>query len=391
VLNNACPGQPAGQPACTVELQFVTPQGAYQYDALLRNHAGYIQAEAEATDGVRATIGVRYEYADERVTPVLSATTRLKNDYFLPAATLTWNFAADMQLRASAAKTISRPQFRELAPQQFRDPDSDRLFFGNPNLRDTKLYNLEGRYEWFFARDQRFTLGGFYKRIDNPIEQVGFYPGSDDRLQTGFTNLPSATLYGGEVEVQKYVPLDFMDSDFFATRRLLAIANYTYTKSSINASAECVPDPASGPNAPPANGCASGFGRANLLFRDGASLTGQSDHLVNVQLGIEDTKALSQLTVLFNYASNRVTNRGPSNLSGSGFQPDIIERPGIRLDVVLRQGFEIAGGKFELKAEARNLTRTRFQESQQFDSGKTVFINRYTLGRVFSLGLSTTF
>jgi len=391
VLNNACPGQAVGQPACTVELQFVTPQGAYQYDALLRNHAGYVQVEAEAIDGVRATIGVRYEYADERVTPVQSATTRLKNDYFLPASTLTWNFAADMQLRASASKTISRPQFRELAPQQFRDPDSDRLFFGNPNLRDTKLYNLEGRYEWFFARDQRFTLGGFYKRIDNPIEQVGFYPGSDDRLQTGFTNLPSATLYGGEVEVQKYVPLDFMDSDFFATRRLLAIANYTYTKSSINASSECVPDPASGKNAPPANGCPSGFGRANTLFRNGASLTGQSDHLVNLQLGIEDTKALSQLTVLFNYASNRVTNRGPSNLSGSGFQPDIIERPGIRLDVVLRQGFEIAGGKFELKAEARNLTRTRFQESQQFDSGKTVFINRYTLGRVFSLGLSTTF
>ncbi|KQU62262.1 TonB-dependent receptor [Sphingomonas sp. Leaf339] len=389
VLNNACPL--VGTGACTVQLQFVTPQGAYEYDALLRTHAGYVQAEAEATDGVRATIGVRYETADERVTPIMSPTRRLKNDYFLPAATLTWNFAADMQLRASASKTISRPQFRELAPQQFRDPDSDRLFFGNPNLVDTKLYNLEGRYEWFYARDQRVTLGGFYKRIDNPIEQVGFYPGSDDRLQTGFTNLPSATLYGGEFEVQKFFPLGFLNSDFFATRRLLAIANYTYTKSKINASDTCVPNPGDVNGTLRLNGCAAGFGFASSLFRSDAPLTGQSDHLVNLQLGIEDTKSLSAATLLFNYASERVTNRGPSNLSGSGFQPDIIEKPGIRLDLVVRQGFDLIGGRFELKAEARNLTGTQYQERQTFDSGNVVYINRYKQGRIFSLGLSTTF
>ncbi|MCH3755907.1 TonB-dependent receptor, partial [Campylobacter coli] len=107
----------------------------------------------------------------------------------------------------------------------FRDPDSDRLFFGNPNLRDSQLYNLEARYEWFFGRDQRFTAAGFYKRIDNPIEQVGFYTGADDRLQTGFTYLPKATLYGGEVELQKYFKLgDVFGGDFFATRRALFIA-----------------------------------------------------------------------------------------------------------------------------------------------------------------------
>ncbi|WP_445193241.1 TonB-dependent receptor domain-containing protein [Sphingomonas sp. Tas61C01] len=373
--------------ANNIQLQFSTPLGAYAYDASLEIHAGYVQAEAEAIDGVRATIGVRYETADERVTPIDSPTTRLNNEYFLPASTLTWNFATDMQLRASASKTISRPQFRELAPQQFRDPDSDRLFFGNPLLRDSKLYNLEARYEWFFARDQRFTLGGFYKRIDNPVEQVGFYTGADDRLQTGFTNLPSARLYGGEVEVQKFFPLDFLKSDFFTTRRAVLIANYTYTNSSITSDAQCVPNVLN----QTLGGCQAGFGPAATQFRDGAPLTGQSDHLVNVQLGIEDTGSLSQLTLLFNYASDRVTNRGPANLSGVGFQPDIIEKPGIRLDLVGRQGFEVLGGRWELKAEARNLTGTRYQESQTFDGGNQVFINRYKQGRVFTLGVSTTF
>ncbi len=383
-LNNACPQ--IGPNLCTIQLQFNTPLGAYAYDASLRIHAGYAQAEAEALDGLRAVIGIRYETADERVTPVDTATTRLDNSYWLPAATLTWNFARDMQLRASAAKTISRPQFRELAPQQFRDPDSDRLFFGNPLLRDSELYNLEARYEWFFARDQRFTLAGFYKRIDNPVEQVGFYTGSDDRLQTGFTNLPRATLYGGEVEVQKYVPLSGL-GELFASRRAVLIANYTYTKSSITADDACVPNVLN----QTLGGCPTGFGPAQLQFRDGAALTGQSDHLVNLQLGIEDTESLSQATVLFTYASDRVTNRGPANLSGVGFQPDIIERPGVRLDLVVRQGVELAGGKFEIKAEARNLTRTRYRESQTFAGGNEVFINRYDLGRVFSLGVSATF
>lgn len=392
VLNNATPLAPTvpGQPRPTVNLLFSTVAGAYAYDAKLEIHAGYAQAEAEVTDGLRATAGIRYEDAREQVTPIGTATTVLDNSYWLPAGTITWNFAPDMQLRVAGSKTLSRPQFRELAPQQFRDPDSDRLFFGNLNLRDSELYNLEARYEWFFARDQRVTLAGFYKRIENPIEQVGFYTGSDDRLQTGFTNLPDATLYGAEFEVQKYVPLVGL-GEAFATRRLVAIANYTYTKSEITADDTCVPNPASARGAPGVGGCASEFGPANLLFRDGAALTGQSDHLVNLQLGVEDTAALSQVTLLFNYASERVTNRGPSNLSGVGFQPDIVERPGIRLDLVARQGFDLLGGRIEVKAEARNLTGTRYRERQTFEGGNVISINSYRQGRIFSLGASVAF
>jgi TonB-dependent receptor len=386
-LFNACPQRGTG--ACTIQLQFNTQNGAYAYDAGLEIHAGYVQAEAEVSDGLRAVAGVRYETAREEVTPIGNPSTILKNGYWLPAGTLTWNFASDMQARLSGAKTISRPQFRELAPQQFRDPDSDRLFFGNPNLRDSELWNLEARYEWFFGRDQRFTAAGFYKRIDRPIEQAGFYPSPDATLQTGFTYLPKATLWGGEVEAQKYIPLESL-GNFFATRRLLLLANYTYTQSQITADGSCVPNPAAALGSPGIGGCAAGFGRANLLFRDGAPLTGQSDHLVNVQVGLEDTANLSQLTLLFNYASDRVTNRGPSNLSGQGFQPDIVERPGIRLDLVARQGFEVAGANLEVKAEARNLTGQRYSESQNFGDNP-VYINRYDLGRMFSLGITAQF
>ncbi len=386
---NGCPVPGSGNPSDTaVQMRFDAGQnGSYAYDALLRVHAGYAQAEAEAFDGVRAIIGVRYETATQRVTPVNATGTRLKNDYFLPAATLTWNFAQDMQLRLAASKTLARPQFRELAPQAFRDFESDRLFFGNPRLKDSQLYNLEARYEWFFARDQRITLAGFYKRIDNPIEQVGFFPTPDARLQTGFTNLPRAKLYGVEVEAQKYIPLDFI-SGGMAGKRAVVIANYTWTHSALTADRTCVAGVLEGTTL---GGCQANFAPAASLFRDGAPLTGQSDHLVNLQLGFEDKDNGTQATLLFNYASERVTNRGPSLLGGVGFQPDITEKPGIRLDFVARQTVDVSGKKVEIKAEMRNLTGTRYQEFQTFENGNRVDINNYRLGRMFTLGANVTF
>ncbi len=311
-----------------------------------------VQAEAEVANGLRAVAGVRYETAVETVTPVQSATTRLKNDYFLPAGTLTWNFAADMQLRASGAKTISRPQFRELAPQQFRDPDSDRLFFGNPNLRDSELWNLEARYEWFYARDQRFTLAGFYKRIKNPIEQVGFYTGADDRLQTGFTYLPSATLYGAEVELQKYVPL----AGSAATSSPRAASSRSRTtptpsRRSMRTPPAC-PTRRRRQGSPGLAGCARASARAAAVPRRRVA-DGPVGPSGQPAVGHGGHRGAVAVHVAVQLCQQPRDQSRSVDLSGTGFQPDIVEVPGIRLDLVARQGFELMGGKFELKAEAQ--------------------------------------
>ncbi|PCD03578.1 TonB-dependent receptor [Sphingomonas spermidinifaciens] len=357
-------------------------QGAAAYTASLRTHAGYAQVEAEVADGLRAQVGVRYEDAEQRVLPVGAnvAGTNLTNGYWLPASTITWNFARDMQLRLHASKTIARPQFRELAPQLYLDFESNRQFVGNPFLTDSELWNLEARYEWFFARDQRITLAGFYKRIDNPIEAFGSPGAGSSALLTSFSNAPSARLYGGELELQKYFPLDGLGlGDLFATKRALLIANYTYTKSELNAQDQPVVSPFGGTGATLP---------ARFLFQDGASLVGQSDHIVNAQFGLEDTEMLSQVTLLVNYASDRVTNRGA--IVDGGRLPDIRERPGVRFDVVWRQGIPIGGDdkQVELKFEARNLSKTRYQEFQIFDGGLRREINTYDLGRIFTFGVS---
>ncbi|WNO52613.1 TonB-dependent receptor domain-containing protein [Stakelama saccharophila] len=347
------------------------------YSGELTVHGAYGQVEAEVADGLRGTIGVRYETGREQIV-TSQPYAPIKNDYWLPAATITWNFAPDMQIRLAGSKTIARPQFRELAPQTFQDYESNRIFYGNPYLRDSELWNAEARYEWYFGEDQRLSLAGFYKKIDNPIEAAAFYAGSPT-IQTGFTNAPSAELYGAEVELQKYFPLDSLGGDFFSTRRLLFIANYTYTQSSIEAGDEMIPDIIQG-------GGEVRLSRAADLLQDGAPLTGQSDHLANVQFGIEDTERLSQLTVMGRYASKRVTNRGPV-VSGVRLN-DIYEEPGFQLDVVARQGVNFGGAEFELKFEARNLLHEDYEEYQNVDAGGRVYLNRYDLGRIFEIGLS---
>jgi outer membrane receptor protein involved in Fe transport len=242
---------------------------------------------------------------------------------------------------------------------------------GNPFLQDSELFNAEARYEWYFARGQRFSLSGFYKRIDNPIEAAAFFAGGG-QLRTGFANAPAADLYGAEVELQYYLPLESLGG-FFSTRRLLLIGNYTYTQSKLKVDDSQIVGPDLQPVA------------ANLLFRDGAPLTGQSDHLANLQIGIEDTDRISQVTLLMTYASDRVTNRGP--IQGSLRQPDITEKPGFRLDLVAREQVKFLGADAEIRFEARNLLRQDYEEFQKFED-RRIDINRYDLGATFSLGIS---
>ncbi len=352
------------------------------FEAKLQNVAGYLKANWAVTDALSIDAGVRYEHARQQVDPIAvfntpiggTAGTFLARDYWLPAATVTWEVQPGMQVRVSGSKTIARPQFRELIFQRYFDPDSNRQYFGNPLLVDSQLYNGEARFEWYFAPEQRLSVAGFYKKLNKPIE--AFVTGLE--LTTSFANAPRAQLYGGEVELVKYfdtAPV-FGEGEFWTDRRFVAIANYTYTKSRISVA------PA---DAVPVFGASSSI--ATDYFRDGDPLTGQSDHIANLQLGLEDTERLSQQTILLSYASDRVVSRG---LNGSPRQPDVIERPGLRIDFVAREELDFLGRPIEMKFEARNLTARRHEEFQQAGSNR-IDVNTYDLGRVFSLSVSTTF
>ncbi|MFN7055239.1 TonB-dependent receptor domain-containing protein [Hyphomonas sp.] len=364
-------------------LREVTPSGgASAHNAELEVLGVYGKVDAEIMPLVRAAFGVRFEDATQRVVPlniissegVPEAPPEKEEQYFLPAATLTWNFAEDQQLRLGASKSIGRPQFRELAEQQFFDPDSNRTFIGNPYLTDTEFLNLDARYERYFDRGQAFTLGVFYKQIDRPVEAV-VTTQSASVFQT-FLNAPKADLWGAEVEFKKVFETPFASAgSFFDTKDLFVQANYTYSDSKIRVSEgdQVFPLQARGQ---PRN--------ATDFFIDGERLTGQSQHLANLQLGWQDETNRSQATLLINYASERTTGRAPGNL------PDFIDEPGTGVDIVYKKGFTLGGRDFGFDFKAQNLLGNEFSETQS-GFGGSIDVNRYDLGTTFSIGLSANF
>ena len=368
----------------TIELREVSgTNGAGAYEADLVVNAVYAQVDAEIIPLVRTTVGVRYEDSSQSVTPrdlfggaaPFPATT-LEEQYFLPSFTATWNFAEDQQLRIGASQTIGRPQFRELAPQSYIDPESDREFTGNPFLVDTEILNLDARWEWYFARQQYLTAGVFYKDLERPVESVVVLSG--DQRQQSFLNAPAATVYGAEIEAKKYFEFPDAGASFIANKRWLVQANYTWSDSEVHVGAGDVVRTQGGGGADE---------QASFFIADGSRLQGHSEHVANLQLGWEDDTARSQATIIVNYVSERITARGAG--AAGAREPDYFQDPGVFLDFVYRKDFEYAGRELGFALELRNLLGTGYDEFQEL--GNRIRINTYDLGASASLSLSARF
>lgn len=362
--------------------------GAAAYDASLETKAAYIEAESQLTGTVRATVGVRYEDATQQVRPIdlfgegqpLPTAAPLENDYFLPALSLTWNFAENQQLRFGASQTIARPQFRELAPQQYLDLDSDRLVIGNPFLVDSELTNLDLRYEWYFDQGEYFSAGLFYKDIENPVEMV-LNGRSGSSWQQSFINAPAAVVHGLELDFRKYLASPF---DWLGDSRLFLGANYTWSDSEVQVDEGDVTYTLAGNGRPQS---------ASELVLDGSRMQGQSEHLANLQLGIENPESGSQATLLVGYASERINARGINGYSPDGImvvQPDYMQEPGTTVDLVLKKGLKLWNTDVTVGFEARNLLGEEYSEYQEFGGGRAD-VMRYDLGTSYSFEISASF
>ena len=353
--------------------------GAAAFDGRLTVNAVYGQVAAEVIPLVNLNLGVRFEDGEQEVSPrdlfggsTGFLPTRIEEQYWLPAATVTWNFAEDMQLRLGASKTIGRPQFRELAPQQYTDVESDRTFIGNPYLVDTEITNLDLRWEWYFARAQYVTAGVFWKSLDKPVESSVIDQGSS--ISQTFLNAPEAIVQGFEIEAKKFFEFPDAGLGFIADKRWLVQANYTFADSQVNVDAgdTVITQNSLGVAQP-----------ASFYVIDGSRLQGQSEHVANLQFGWEDDQARSQATLIANYVSERVSARGRPG------EPDLIQEPGVSLDFVYRKAFDIGEREIGFAFEVRNLLGEEFLEYQQ--RGQRIIVNGYELGRGASVSLTARF
>jgi outer membrane receptor protein involved in Fe transport len=341
------------------------------YVGELTNVAAYVGAEFEITSFIRAALGLRYEDAEQGVRTTNrfgdkpTDPVALDNSYVLPAATFTWNFADDLQMRLGYSQTIARPQFRELAFTPYIDPESNRIYQGNPFLKDSEFTNYDARLEYYIGRNQFVTAGAFYKQIVNPIEEVIVRL---ERTFTRFINAPEATLYGAELEYRTNYDLK-IDEGFLADTKLIFAANYTYTFSEVNAdeTATVISPIDFRPVA------------ASQFALDGSELQGTPKNIANLQIGFENKT--TQLTLLVGWVDERIARRG------LGSVPSVLERPGTNIDLVFKHDFQLAGNDLSLSLSGRNLLAEDNQEYQISNIGRTE-ANTYERGPSFSLSVT---
>ena len=350
------------------------------YAAELDTDAGYVMVDLELFPFVRIAGGIRYEEGTQSVRTFDrfgrpgAGTVDLANDYVLPSATFTWNFADDLQFRLAYSETIARPQFRELAESGFFDPDTGRNYRGNSGLVDSQLKNYDARLEYYLGRNQFVTAAGFFKEIDKPIEEVQFSP-STFVYETTFINSPKAEIAGFEVEYRNRFEMPFGGA-FFDDREWLFSANYTYTDSQVKAGpGDRIFDPIFGDQP------AAGYGL------DGTPLQGTPENILNLQFGWESSA--DQLTLLAGWVDERILQRGLNNFI---VLPDVVEDPGIQVDLVYKRDFPIAGRVLTWSVSGRNLLNEAYEEFQTSAGalGRTEY-NTYERGTSFSTSLTAKF
>jgi TonB-dependent receptor len=204
---------------------------------------------------------------------------------FFPALHLKYRLSEATNLRFAATRTISRPDFLQLAPNEYVRFDDEVVRRGNPDLRPTTSANVDLLFEHYLASVGLVQAGVFYKGLrdfaftSRSIISTG--PQAGFELLTP-ANGAEATVYGAEVASQQR--LAFLPG---ALNGLGVYTNYTWVRS-----------------------------ETDLDFRTGvvgarnARLPDQFDHVANVALTY-DLGGFSGL-VAANYQSNFVDRLGSS-------------------------------------------------------------------------------
>jgi TonB-dependent receptor len=119
----------------------------------------------------------------------------------LPGVSLIYSPRSDMNFRLGYGQTVSRPEFRELAPTQFPAQRGERPSFGNIELIQSEWTNYDARWEWLSGDDELVSLSAFYKEGENPIERTEINLASD--VGQTWINASETKLLGFEAEARK--------------------------------------------------------------------------------------------------------------------------------------------------------------------------------------------
>ena len=371
------------------------------YTASEQNNAGYLMGDWNPVGkSLTLNAGLRVEYDRQQIAggtadpngagPFTGIKASHPKTEALPSVNITWRPGSRFVLRTGYGRTVNRPELRELTPYNEFDYQDQQTIVGNPSLVSATIDNYDFRAE-FYPRSARqnelFNVGVFYKKLQNPIEQlrnsVDAFTGPDDFTAITFGNAVSAQIYGMEAEIRKN--LSFIPGNLF--RNLSFIVNGSLVKSS---TVQQTLDQ-------------QGYVRDTGVNVKGRPLQGQSPYVFNAGLYYENPAWGSKFGVSYNVSGPRIYAKSLANAnsryqvtgtgSGTGvdsglfasIRPDLLELPRNLLDLSLSQRIVKS---LVMKFSIQNLLKAPFRivedhnYNQRYDKEQPVAVPGYRNGRL---------
>jgi hypothetical protein len=220
-------------------------------------------------------------------------------------------------IRLGYARTVNRPEFRELAPFLFYDYELESSRVGNPELKTATIDNVDLRYENYGRPGETFSVGVFYKQFTNPIEDRLILTTEQSSLT--FINADFAFAYGAEIEYKK--SLKGLTGNSFLD------------KLSINLNASIIHSEVD-------------LGETATAQDQVRALQGQSPYIVNAALYYNNNKAKINASIIYNIYGRNIFAVGDVSF------PTIYELERHSLDLTFGKQFE---NGFGVKAAVRNI------------------------------------
>ncbi|QSR16805.1 TonB-dependent receptor [Novosphingobium sp. KA1] len=147
---------------------------------------------------------------------------------WLPSLTVRYSPQPSLVARLAGYKTVVRPKLSQMAPRNTINDDLE-LEVGNPELKPYQAWNFDAGFEYYFANNGAFSVGGFYKSIKDYTyslnsKESGTYNGIAYEEITIPMNGDTAEIAGVEVSFSQAFTM--LPSPFDG---LLTQLNYTYT------------------------------------------------------------------------------------------------------------------------------------------------------------------
>lgn len=335
-----------------------------RYSAQNNLQAAYIMFDNHLIKNLRVVWGARVESNNIRLqSPGDSLELNFTNVDVLPSANITYALTEKMNLRFAYSKTVSRPEFRELATFEYEDFITNTLIQGNPNLKRAIITNYDVRWELYPRAGEVLSVTGFYKNFNNPIESV--YLGGSNKTKT-FQNVTEAKNLGVELEFRR--KLNFLNNiNFLAWEQWDNFVFYANT-SIISSKVDL---------------------RGNINAADSIRpLQGQSPYIINAGLQYSDAKSGLNVSLLYNVIGRRIVEAGYL-----GYE-NVWEAPRNLVDAQISK---VIFNNFEVKlnvSDILNQKRIYYQDidkNKSFDEAKDNKILSTNWGTTYSFSLAYKF